>query len=193
MDKEKTFFEEESVLKAQTYNVEKEEEYITQPYLEILAGKTASEGIYQVTGHFLYTLKMGWFKHGKLEFSDGEIPDDRYLDEIRLFNDKEEVLLKKAGKGYIVRIIRDTEGNSVKAVDSVSPVFGHFVEDEKLPAGFARVCEPGRKVVLILPVEDAAASYSVRTRSYITYNEKATGQAGYGFFRYVSIAPDRRQ
>ena len=192
MANEKTFFEEESVLDIQTYDVEKTEEYVSRSYREILAEKTNTGDVYQVVGHYLHALKLGWFRQGKLEFPDAEIPDDRYLDQIRLFNEKEEILVKQAGEGYLVRIIRDMAGNSVKTVDSSSPVFGNPVADETIPHGFVRVYEPGRKVNLILPAANTASSFSVRTRSYITYNEKTTGQAGYGYFRYVAIEPDRR-
>lgn len=153
---------------------------------DILLSKADVNTEYQVVAHCVNEIKMGWYKAGGFVFADGDSVSDEYLQQLRVFNENEEILIKKTGHTYWVRKIDDSCGTEVKTVDSTSIVFGKRVEAVNLPEDFVKVFEPGRKVNLVLPVKENSDKYCVTTRSYVTYDKK-TGQAGYGYYRYVAI------
>ena len=168
-----------------------EEVFLTSKAMDILVDKANAGMEYQVVAHCVNEIKMGWYKDGSFIFADGDSVNDAYLQQMRVFNDNEEILIKKTGHNYWVRKISDTCGSDVKTVDSTSTIFGKRADSNNLPDDFVMVYEPGRKVKLILPVKEKSEKYCVTTRSYITYDDN-TGQSGYGYYRYVAIEAERR-
>lgn len=169
----------------------KNEEILTSSALEILTAKADAETEYQVIAHFLNELKMGWYRNGNIVFAKGSGVEDKYLQQLRAFNDDSEILLKKVDGAYWVRTIKDEDGEGIEVVDSTSTIFGKRIEMTDLLPDFAVVYEPGRKIKLELPVKEISEKYCVTTRSYITYDTE-TGQAGYGYYRYVGIKAEGR-
>lgn len=175
--------------------------------LKILQKYAKTEVAYQVIAHFDNSLKMGWLINGELTFSDSMSKlEDKYLQQLRAFNESEEVLIKKIGINtaekyhYWVRKIDDTFVDDTEYIDSISTIFGKkmstvIVDSDKLPKdySFVSVYEPGRKIKLVFPVknnETESKTFCVTTRSYIGYDDK-TGQAGYKYYRYVAIKAER--
>lgn len=168
-----------------------EENFLASKAMDILLVNADANAEYQVVAHCVNEIKMGWYKGGRFVFSDGNDLSDEYLQQMRVFNENEEILIKKTGHNYWVRKINDVSGADIKTVDSTAVIFGKRIVDNQLPDDFVMVFEPGRKVKLVLPVKEKSEKYCVTTRSYVTYDDK-TGQAGYGYYRYVAIEAERR-
>lgn len=168
-----------------------EEEFSASSAMDILKDKAKPGVEYQVVAHCVNELRMGWYKDGSLVFADGGMFKDEHLQQLRAFNIDEEVLLKKVGHDYWVRRIIDSGRGNVKAVDSTSTIFGSRAMKAWETKDFVTVYEPGRKVKLVLPVRVLSDKYCLTTRSYVTYDAE-TGQAGYGFYRYVEIKAEGR-
>lgn len=168
-----------------------EEEFSASSAVDVLKEKTSPGVEYQVVAHCVNELRMGWYKDGNFTFAkEGKIADE-HLQQLRVFNAEEEVLLKKTGHNYWVRRIHDSGNGKVKAVDSTSTIFGNRIVESKLVENFVTLYEPGRKVKLVIPVRDMSDKYCLTTRSYVVYDEE-TGQAGYGYYRYVEIKAEGR-
>lgn len=186
------FFVEASILQARAFNVVKEERFMHENALELLSRLLLQEETYQVMARLSFAVLFGWYKNGELIFSQPIVIADADVEEIRAFNDLQEVLLQRRDDTYWVRSITDKTGDTIKAVDSTSCLFG-AVTGATVPDGFAELYEPGRKINMVIPVNDARKGdvYTITTRSYITYDE-ITGQAGYGYSRYLKIRKERR-
>ena len=189
---DKDFFIEESVLQARAFNAVKEERFMHGNALELLSRLLLQEETYQVMARLSFAVLFGWYKNGELIFSKPIVIADADVEEIRAFNDLQEVLLQRRGDLYWVRSITDKPGDTIKAVDSTSCLFG-AVTGTTVIEGFAELYEPGRKICMVIPANDARKDdkYTITTRSYITYDEM-TGQAGYGYSRYLTIRKERR-
>lgn len=142
---------------------------------------------------YLYNeVKLGYFKNNRLVFADGNDIYEKYIIQARLFSPNEEILIQKVDGVYEVRIIEDgIEGNLCTAVDSASDIFGRKVNDFNVE-GFVHLVEPGRKMSIVVPANVNADKYELITRSYITYDE-TTGQAGFGYYRWLDIAAVGRE
>ncbi len=180
---EKSFFEQSPSLKIEKANTEVKHE--TGSLNELLS-KFPIDG--KVIAHCMNELKFGLYTGGKFVFADDSELDEKYLLQLRIFNSNQELLLQRDGDVFQARYITDTpdDNGSQEYVDSHSPLFGDRDTAAKLPQGFVRLVESGRKISMTIPADKTAKNYLLITRSYITYDEK-TGQAGYGFWRFVSI------
>lgn len=137
---------------------------------------------------YLYNeVKLGYFKDNKILFVDAEELDEKYFLQARLFNKNEEIWIQKTEDTFAVRQVTDGEtGALCTVVDSSSEIFGKALDDIAAE-GFVHLVEPGRKISMIIPAEKGAVRYELTTRSYITYDD-CTGQAGFGYYRWVDIA-----
>ena len=180
---EKSFFEQTPVLKIEKTATAVENKSGTLP--ELLA-KFKING--SVIAHCMNELKFGYYENGQFRFADDSELDAKYLLQLRIFNEAEELLLQRNGSSFLARHIKDSadENGAQEYVDSSSPLFGTRDDNAKLPQGFVRLVESGRKISLTIPADKIADNYNLTTRSYIVYDEK-TGQAGYGFWRFTSI------
>lgn len=89
-----------------------------------------------------------------------------------------------------MRVIRDEDreySKLIDTVDSISVIMGKF--HKILSNDFIELFDKGRKIKKIIPVDRQSDYYTLITRSYIEYNN-STGQAGYGYYRYVDIEPE---
>lgn len=153
--------------------------------------KLLQDGKHLVAAHFVNCMRLGYYEDGSFRFAGGEALEEKYLQQLRVFNEREELYLQRQGDKYYLQYINDEQGEeSVTCVDSCSQFFGKRVQ-AALPQGFVQLWEPGRKIRLVLPAAELADTYQLVTRSYVQYDAK-TGQAGYGCYRWVAVAPAER-
>ena len=197
MSEDKNFFAKQGYLQVENMYSLKKEEQTDKNLSEYLVEK--AQGSYKVVWQAVNELKFGYYNNNdKFIFEDTIVPQEKYVMQIRLFNNDEEILLQKDGGKYNVRIIKDSinrqtdEDEMVKVVDDASTLFGERTEIKIDTKGFVRLVEKGRKISLTIPTQDTAKYYALVTRSYITFDTE-TGQAGYGYYRYLDIRPEVKQ
>lgn len=192
------FFEKQEYLHIKKINSIKSEYKINTSLKDFLAQN--AQGSYKVIWRAMNELKFGYYNRensGDFTFYDNKVPNEKYLINLRLFNENEEIMIQKNGSQYTARIIKDNmdetgSAKKVRVVDDVSTLFGERA-DRNLQFGiFVKLKETGRKISMIIPTSDNAKYYALVTRSYITFDEK-TGQAGYGYYRYLDIRPEVKQ
>lgn len=150
--------------------------------LETLGMKEANVVVWQVHG-----IVWGRWQNGSLKLADDAAKKCSLWLELRVFNEEEELHLKKSGDLWLGRWRKDGAGEATEYVDSISRFWGEMVEAADLPEGYMKLEDAARKLKQILPqAEEHAKYYGLVTRSYIGY--EATGQAGYADYRYVRIA-----
>ena len=150
--------------------------------LETLGMKEANVVVWQVHG-----IVWGCWQNGSLKLAGDAAKKCSLWLELRVFNEEEELHLKKSGDLWLGRWRKDGAGEATEYVDSISRFWGEMVETADLPEGYMKLEDAARKLKQILPqAEERAKYYGLVTRSYIGY--EATGQAGYADYRYVRIA-----
>ncbi|MFC2741115.1 MAG: CRISPR-associated protein Csx19, partial [Selenomonas sp.] len=150
--------------------------------LETLGMKEANVVVWQVHG-----IVWGCWQNGSLKLAGDVAKNCSLWLELRVFNEEEELHLKKSGDLWLGRWRKDGAGEATEYVDSISRFWGEMVEAADLPEGYMKLEDAARKLKQILPqAEEHAKYYGLVTRSYIGY--EATGQAGYADYRYVRIA-----
>ena len=197
MSEDKNFFAKQGYLQVENMYSLKKEEQTDKNLSEYLAEK--AQGSYKVVWQAVNELKFGYYNNNdKFIFEDNIVPQEKYVMQIRLFNNDEEILLQKDGGKYNVRIIKDSinrqtdEDEMVKVVDDASTLFGERTDSKINTKMFVKLVEKGRKISLTIPTQDTAKYYALVTRSYITFDTE-TGQAGYGYYRYLDIRPEVKQ
>lgn len=149
------------------------------------------KGSFKVVAFCDNEVKLGRFIDGRFRFADDSELDLEFLQELHLFNNDQELLFKRSGLGFKLRSIEDNKGEvKIQCVDIKSNFFGDRVE-YNCDKGFAKLLEEGRKIRLVIPTDVDAEHYALKTRSYITYDEQ-TGQAGFGYYRYIDIVRSER-
>ncbi len=110
-----------------------------------------------------------------------------WLEEMRVFNNEEELHLIKMGNHWLKRYIRDDSGNPYVHIDCCSPLWGNTVRDAG--AGYVKVEDEERNLEMTIPVIGEgygdANTIGLVTRNYI--GKLSTGQAGYVDFRYMDL------
>ena len=150
--------------------------------LETLGMKEANVVVWQVHG-----IVWGCWQNSSLKLAGDVAKNCSLWLELRVFNEEEELHLKKSGDLWLGRWRKDGAGEATEYVDSISRFWGEMVEAADLPEGYMKLEDAARKLKQILPqAEEHAKYYGLVTRSYIGY--EATGQAGYADYRYVRIA-----
>ena len=150
--------------------------------LEVLGMKEANAVVWQVHG-----ITWGRWQNGSLKLAGDAAKKCSLWLELRVFNEEEELHLKKSGDLWLGRWRKDGAGEATEYVDSISRFWGERVEAADAPEGYMKLEDAARKLKQILPqAEEHAKYYGLVTRSYIGY--EATGQAGYADYRYVRIA-----
>ena len=150
--------------------------------IETLGMKEANVVVWQVHG-----ITWGRWQNGSLKLAGDAAKKCSLWLELRVFNEEEELHLKKSGDLWLGRWRKDGGGEATEYVDSISRFWGEMVEAADLPEGYMKLEDAARKLKQILPqAEERAKYYGLVTRSYIGY--EATGQAGYVDYRYVRIA-----
>lgn len=188
MHEKQDFFEEINLLQVGKSNVQIEKK--VSSFAEAL-DEYANDNYIAVV-HCVNEIKFGYYKNKQFYFADDKSLEEKYILQARLFNQDKELLLQRKENTFLVRFINDNSENDydnkneMEYVDSKSPLFGDRDTKAKLPQGFVRLVEKGRKLSMIIPTDEVAKKYLLKTRSYIGYDEK-TGQAGYKFWRYLAL------
>ena len=128
----------------------------------------------------------------------GKIGDENFLAnvddllEIRLFNRREEIHLKRLGEKFFGRYVRDEDGTGTFYADSFARLWGENISSEN---GFITLRDERRKISMTLPCDDGKKFYGLLTRNYIDSDvdeknpDKSTGLSGYVDYRFVAIEP----
>ena len=150
--------------------------------LETLGMKEANVVVWQVHG-----IVWGCWQNGSLKLAGDVAKNCSLWLELRVFNEEEELHLKKSGDLWLGRWRKDGAGEATEYIDSIARFWGKRVESAAdVPEGYMKLEDTARKLTQTLPkVEESAKYYGLVTRSYIGY--EATGQAGYVDYRYVRI------
>ena len=190
---ENSFFDKDNCLRYENrYSIKKEYVYDKKISLNDILEKVAVND-YKVLIQNVNEMKFGYYRDKHFIFNDGSNVVPKYLIQMRLFNEIEEILVLSNKEEYYLRVIKDEmngESKLIETVDSISVLFGKLDKDENLLDGFVELYDAGRKIRKVIPSSIKSDYYALTTRSYIEYNKK-TGQAGYGYYRYVDIKPEK--
>lgn len=137
----------------------------------------------------VHEVKWGYYKQGQFQFSDGTTEVDlAYLQDMRIFNDVEELRLTVQDGEIVYRYINDEAGEPVTYVDSSSRMIGETDagRTQLNPVqGFTSLVDTGRKLSQIIPMSTTEQYCYLTTRNYIGYLDNH--QASYIDYRYVKI------
>ena len=128
----------------------------------------------------------GKWQNGHLDFPDPKKAQLDYLDELRVFNDMEEIHLQRFEEGYCGRYRMDenVQDGPDEYMDSFSRFWG---EKDIISDGYATLVDSSRKMRMVVPVEEVAQRYGLQTRNYVGSDDN-TGLSGYIDYRFVHIA-----
>ena len=114
-----------------------------------------------------------------------EIQPENWL-ECRIFNETEELHLKRLEKNFCGRYISEVEGTENFYADSFSRLWG---ENSGSADGYVELLDRQRKLYLEIPCEENKFKwYGLLTRNYIESDER-TGLSGFSDYRFVAIEP----
>ena len=136
-----------------------------------------------------YEVKIGILEDGKMRFYRDEIFDSKYILKLRVFNEREELLIwKENGNYYNVRYRVDGKGENVKTIEADQVLWG----TKSMPLGqeWVKLYESrGTELILSRPqkalAKDGDNWMKIKTRNYIGFD--VLGQAGYVDSRFVSF------
>ena len=103
--------------------------------------------------------------------------------ECRFFNAHEEIHLKRSGKNFVGRYIRDDDGTGDFYVDSFARLWGENVSSAD---GWLTLLDAPRKISMIIPCAGDKKFYGLTTRNYVD-GDDATGLSGYVDYRFVAL------
>jgi len=138
----------------------------------------------------IHNIIWGRYQNNKLELLDGT-RNANFYQEIRVFNEDEELHLIKIDDEFQGRYIQDGIGQEVKYVDSFSRFWG---EKHSIKDGFIELRDIGRKISLKIPFKEKFSDtkyLGLTTRNYIG-SDKNTGLSGYIDYRFLSISSAER-
>lgn len=138
-----------------------------------------------VVAYLDYKVLFGTYKDGILYFYNNEKIEDKFIQKIRLFNDKEELFIWRTSDGFNGRIRMDEGGLESEVVDAEQILFGTKSDD----LGDFTVLTEKRGTEIILPgnyhVDENKKRVAIKTRNYVEYNE--VNQATYTDCRFISF------
>lgn len=127
-----------------------------------------------------------WGKYNNGEFLTLSSITPQFWLECRIFNETEELHLKRIENKFCGRYITETLGDGNFYADSFSRFWG---ENSGVTDGFIKLLDKQRKLYMEIPCEKNNSTwYGLLTRNYISSDEK-TGLSGYTDYRFVSIEP----
>ncbi|MFN3739310.1 MAG: CRISPR-associated protein Csx19 [Thermodesulfovibrionales bacterium] len=117
-----------------------------------------------------YAVLLGYFREGKWLFYNNSDIEERYLQRLRLFNNKKELYIYRTPEGFRARLRVDEEGERTYVVDAEQLLWG--TRAEKL-GDFTKLTED-RGTTLIVPMKDISVDKKkkrlfLKTRNYIGY------------------------
>ena len=134
----------------------------------------------------LQNIIWGTYDGKQLLLRDNVSPVLENFLECRIFNDMQELHLKRIGNKFRGRYVEDTDGNGNFYVDSFARLWG---EKSNSADGYISLLDKQRKLYMEIPCdEDDAKWYGLLTRNYID-SDSDTGLSGYVDYRFVAIEP----
>ena len=137
----------------------------------------------------MQSIVWGKYENNAVVWADEEDVFEDGWQELRVFNEMEELHLYRKGAELIGRYRSDDGQDNCEYVDSFSRFWGEKPKTvEAVENGFVKIQDIERKLEMIIPASvENAKRYGLLTRNYVTTNE-VNGQAGYTDFRFVKIA-----
>lgn len=134
----------------------------------------------------IQSIVWGKFDGEKLLLKENLQPNFNDWLECRIFNEQEEFHLKRSGKNFVGRYIRDEAGAGKFYVDSFARLWGE--RDKNFSTdGWIKLEDKPRKISMEIPCDDGNKKYyGLLTRNYIG-SDDATGLSGYVDYRFVAI------
>jgi len=145
-----------------------------------------------------YTVLFGTVQSGKIKLYNNELPDfNKYLQKLRVFNEKEELYIWRSGDLFKFRYredgVSEEEGKKIEYIDAEQIMHGSRFENK---GDFIEVSEE-RGIRYIVPekfiennliddINNNKKRLVLHTRNYIGYNE--IGQAGFIDSRFLNIS-----
>lgn len=133
----------------------------------------------------LHRIVWGRWQAGAIRLADGSALDVSLVEEMRAFNEAEELHLVKKREKLCGRYLFDVAGTGTEAVDSAAPLWGKRCAAD---GDWLTLEDAGRGFRLTVPAAFEATRCALVTRSYIGYDPE-TQQAGYEDMRYRAIVP----
>lgn len=135
----------------------------------------------------MQSIIWGKYDNGTIKLLEGqdELNPD-YLQEMRIFNEKEELYLRKEGEEIEGRYICDEGSERCEYIDDASWFWG---EAKDSATDRVKLTDSERRISLELPVAPTGAKhYLLKTRNYIA--PASNGQYGYTDYRFLGIIPE---
>lgn len=150
--------------------------------------KILHEKFYEARGIFIawqiQSIVWGKFDGEKLLLKENISLNFDDILEYRIFNQREEIHLKRLRKNFVGRYVRDERGTENFYVDSFSRLWG---ERKNSMDGWITLRDDSRKISITIPCDDGDKKfYGLLTRNYIG-SDAATGLSGYVDCRFVAI------
>ena len=134
----------------------------------------------------IHKITWGKLNNGQLSALE-ELQPENWL-EFRIFNEDEEIHMKRAGNIFRGRYVRDEVGQDDYYVDSFARFWGDE-EENSADDGYIHLLDEQRKLYMEIPCDEAGFTwYGLLTRNYIESDE-TTGLSGYVDYRFVAIEP----
>jgi len=145
-----------------------------------------------------YAVLFGTVQNDEIKFYNSKLPDfNKYLQKLRIFNEKEEIYIWRSGDKFKFRYredgVSEKDGKEIEYIDAKQVMRGSKFEDE---GNFIEVSEKrGTRYIvpkefignnLIDDINNNKKRLILHTRNYIGYNE--IGQAGFIDSRFLNIS-----
>ncbi len=125
-----------------------------------------------IVAYLVHQVVMGYYKNNTIILPYSETIEERYLQRLRLFNEKRELYLWRSNGDFKARLRIDEEGDDTEVVDASQVLWGTRSEQF---GEFTKLTEE-RGTTLIVPVKDIEVDdrkkrLFLRTRNYIGYTQ----------------------
>lgn len=136
----------------------------------------------------MHSVVWGKWQNGGISLAPGEAITPEYWQELRVFNEHEELHLWRVEKGFAGRYRKDEDEDNGNAPDTYVDSFSRFWGENRGAAEqYVTLVDSSRKLRLVIPAEDGFRWYGLQTRNYVGSDEE-TGLSGYVDYRFVHIA-----
>jgi len=145
-----------------------------------------------------YAVLFGTVQNDEIKFYNSKLPDfNKYLQKLRIFNEKEEIYIWRSGDKFKFRYredgVSEKDGKEIEYIDAKQVMRGSKFEDK---VNFIEVSEKrGTRYIipkefignnLINDINNNKKRLILHTRNYIGYSE--IGQAGFVDSRFLKIS-----
>ncbi len=141
-----------------------------------------------IVAYLDYKVLIGRVNENSFEFYKDDTIEEKYIQRLRLFNEKKELLIWRDRNSLKGRLRSDDEGKGTFVVDACQVLWGTYKQD--LENGWIKLFEE-RGTELILPygnlkIDNKKHRLFLKTRNYIFFHSE-THQATYTDCRFVGF------